>query len=468
MFSKGNKPTQRSEEEVDSLMALALTVWNDARELLECKSISRRVIKPIFSEYFAPLYKLLRYTVNVNNAYASSGERKRQRGRRLRAFTIVPLAYYQQKHIPLDTVGLHEIINCAGLNGDIWKGNRQVALNDAISIWNSVFDFQHLETCNRRFGFYICTNGIEIGVNMLKVKRKQTTNDHGFSSANKFQKLTINPSTRIIGLDPGRRSLYVAYGGNNYKQTVFECSNARWREISGAQHGQQKRRNWHRKDTHLVSMMNLGPSPKCCTTEEYNAYLHHFLDLRDDILGFYRDPKWRRLRFKTRITRQKAYETLARELTCGDKKCIIAYGSGGFSSTSKGHAPTPNKHLFLELKKRCKVRLVSEYRTSQVCSNCSAQLQQTKHWGLKKCNNHSAEGIPYTFRFLTLWNRDLNAARNIRFMFLYRNANRNEMPDDFRKKKEGETNSNEKGNISEACNSNQDTSQPQAADRVTA
>jgi hypothetical protein len=41
------------------------------------------------------------------------------------------------------------------------------------------------------------------------------------------------------------------------------------------------------------------------------------------------------------------------------------------------------------------------------------------------------------------------------------------MPDNFRKKK-GETNSYEKGNISKVCNSNQDTSQPQAADRVTA
>jgi hypothetical protein len=96
----------------------------------------------------------------------------------------------------------------------------------------------------------------------------------------------------------------------------------------------------------------------------------------------------------------------------------IAYGAGKSDCSSKGHAPIPNRHLFKELKKRRRVRLVSEYRTSQVCFNCHSQLEKVygavmmsdKHgrlgkngkmkwnmtgkrklcWSLKNCKNHSA------------------------------------------------------------------------------
>jgi hypothetical protein len=65
--------------------------------------------------------------------------------------------------------------------------------------------------------------------------------------------------------------------------------------------------------------------------------------------------------------------------TGGEKKFgykNIAYGADKFDCSSKGHAPIPNRHLFKKLKKRCRVRLVSEYRTSQVCFNCHSQLEK--------------------------------------------------------------------------------------------
>jgi hypothetical protein len=157
---------------------------------------------------------------------------------------------------------------------------------------------------------------------------------------------------------------------------------------------------------------------------------------------------------------------LANELTKGDPNTIITYGAGKFDCSSKGHDPTPNRHFFKELNKRCRVRLVSEYRTIQVCFNCHSQLEKVygalmmsdKHgglgkngkmkwnrtgkrklyWGLKKCKNHSANVNGRSF-CLTLWDRDVNAALNIRQVFLYRNDHNNESPEEFkRKKKEDE------------------------------
>jgi hypothetical protein len=80
---------------------------------------------------------------------------------------------------------------------------------------------------------------------------------------------------------------------------------------------------------------------------------------------------------------------------------------------SRGHPPTPNKHLYKELKRRCRVRLTPEFRTSVTCSKCYERLQDTRYWAIKKCN---------TTNCLMLWDRDVNAARNIRHVFLYRNS----------------------------------------------
>ncbi|KAI3658844.1 hypothetical protein MP638_006559, partial [Amoeboaphelidium occidentale] len=323
----------------------------------------------------------------------------------------------QSEHDPLFTSlikiwdSARNVLRCRNLTKSVVKKEWWLCIPYIFQMLK-VVRAKYKEVPSRRFGYHITTDGVQVGISVLKPLNEAKVNEWGLDDEVVFHPLPTNSETQIVAIDPGRRNLYDAVAGDE--------------------------------------------------------------DSRE-----------------TRITRQKAYDVVPKELTDGDSNCIVAYGASKFNCLSKGHAPTPNKHRVVELRKRCRTRLVSEYRTSQVCANCNSQLEavyikyQTKDhkkkkkskqklrkkklcWGLKKCINHSAEGIPYNFRCLTLWNRDLNAARNIRFMFLYRNANKNEMPDEFRKKKEGETKSNEQADISEACNSNQDSSQPQAADRVTA
>jgi hypothetical protein len=64
-------------------------------------------------------------------------------------------------------------------------------------------------------------------------------------------------------------------------------------------------------------------------------------------------------------------------------------------------------------------------------------------WGLKKCTNQLADvrGRSYC---LTLWDRDLNAALNIRRSFLYRNSHNYELPEVFRKKSDEKRDSGNK------------------------
>ncbi|KAI3635053.1 hypothetical protein MIR68_006619 [Amoeboaphelidium protococcarum] len=106
-----------------------------------------------------------------------------------------------------------------------------------------------------------------------------------------------------------------------------------------------------------------------------------------------------------------------------DHNTIIAYDAGNFDTASPGYPATPNKRLFYELKKRCRVRLVPEYRTSQRCSNCECELVQSRVWRIKHCPNNNC---------LAIWHRDLNAARNIRDIFLARIRDGGERPVPFR------------------------------------
>jgi len=69
------------------------------------------------------------------------------------------------------------------------------------------------------------------------------------------------------------------------------------------------------------------------------------------------------MKWKTYINKQKAYDEICSRITNNDKRTVIAFRNGGFSSTSRGHASGPVKQLLWELRKRCQVRIVDEYRT---------------------------------------------------------------------------------------------------------
>ncbi len=130
------------------------------------------------------------------------------------------------------------------------------------------------------------------------------------------------------------------------------------------------------------------------------------------LIAFWGKKRWRWLRFGRYINKQKVPHGLCQRLTGGDPATVVAFGDSTFSSSSRGHAAGPILLLCSELRKRCRVRLEYEYNTSQICSNCNGRLTgNPTFWTLRMCPTCWAR-----------WNRDVNAARNIRNIFLYANA----------------------------------------------
>jgi hypothetical protein len=117
------------------------------------------------------------------------------------------------------------------------------------------------------------------------------------------------------------------------------------------------------------------------------------------------------------------------------KQLLIAYGSANFSGC-KGGRRAPNLKFKKRLKScyndRCVVVDVNEFHTSKICSNCHGELdnvypfdavkktQGTKIWTLKTCNVCQL-----------VWNRDVNAARNMGALFLHESSHKGERPPAF-------------------------------------
>lgn len=376
-------------------------------------------IKQHWCKYLEPLRKILKTFVTRTEQLDAEHQEHGNEGplrRGLKRFNLLPVYKFRFKHILIDTNALHDILRDANVNNipDVPRSKAQFR-NDANNWWNIVFNFDNLTTANRRFSYSLSTDGVNTSVHLQKrIPAETFVNDWGYDYNGQYHDMVF--SDRVVGLDPGRRELFVAVDGPG-PENVIRCSNGRWKELSGAAYSEKKIALWTEGDPVILNV----PPSGAYTFDQFQTHWYYVLESLDYMIDFYLPLKWRKLRFDTRITRQKAYDKICNELIGNNPTTIIAYGGGRFDHASRGRFPTPNKHLFVQLKRRCRTRLTPEYNTSKLCSNCRHELTATDFYAVKRCE-----------LCLITWNRDVNAARNIREVFLYRNQNHGERIPEFR------------------------------------
>ncbi|CAM9559123.1 unnamed protein product [Laminaria digitata] len=130
-----------------------------------------------------------------------------------------------------------------------------------------------------------------------------------------------------------------------------------------------------------------------------------------------------------RIIRPPQFESDERDV-------VVAYGDGTF--VSRGRFPGPVKTLRREIEKRVgggegpvgvSYRAVNEDYTSQLCSECKEVLEPMLDKEHKPI--HAVRRCPTTSCVRRLWNRDVNACRNIYAIFVHENSNQGSRPEKF-------------------------------------
>lgn len=116
------------------------------------------------------------------------------------------------------------------------------------------------------------------------------------------------------------------------------------------------------------------------------------------------------------------------------KRTIVAFGDGDFPTSFRGKKTGAYKVIKRALFRLqatvpgVRILMVPEYRSSQICSKCNTRsLEKMKHNGLSlhavvKCKNCS-----------TVWNRDINASRNLFHIAVHCASHQDQVPPAFRR-----------------------------------
>ena len=230
---------------------------------------------------------------------------------------------------------------------------------------------------------------------------------------------------------------------------AFSVSNAEWNDMSGSTRAWNRRVEWLARDTgedgqstSLGKVMNAIPSAKVLTVAELELHISAMLRALGRILSHNVDKKKvRRCRFQSYMQRQAALDTLCHRLTNGQGKAAVVVFGAAQCFSGWGYSPSPIKDLKKRLRSHTRLVVLDEHFTSQRCSTCAFREPAAGEVDYRNRKDAFLEPDPKNPNIFGVrwcphqsckkyWNRDINAARNIRGIFLemIRNGQRRPIP----------------------------------------
>ena len=362
-------------------------------------------------------HKFLRY---FEAQHAQAAEDEQYPGKALRLFSLLPnKAGFECTHIKLCNNGLYGLLKRAGLglelpsDGPEWRAV-------APSFWRRIFNVERFETVNRKFAGEILTDGHAVSIVMRKPK----------TETGEPRPISLEDYGDIHGLDPGRTDLFTTcdlHGEHRHHSTK------RFRHDATFKASLKTIEGW--MDRHpLAKRVNAElPTRKTSHLQTLRQHILYVLPVLDQMLQWHMDKPFRKLKLRRYIASKKALQRICDELTSkAGSKTLIGFGDwsncdrGGII---KGSPAGPVKKLEGELRKRCRVVSVDEFRTSKVHTTCGGLLHNRcchKHYKAKdEARGHvrgELKGAVRVHKVLSCANsccsgismdRDENASRNI-------------------------------------------------------
>ena len=344
-----------------------------------------------------------------------------------RTCTLLPTYTYQAKYITIDTDVLHDLIDK--------KSNKRSFGENQIENWLKVSRIPRRyrpRDDNYYFNFMVKTDGVGCSVLLRKwifiaaksseEKEKKSWTPPSYDTTSNVEYLINSASGEtskfFIGIDPGRKDVISYIDDFETKRSI---SNNEYYTRCRFRFRTQKMLTWAKKEN-LYEWERSFPSMSKGTVRAFETYLHFLFetDNHAKMVKFRTSRKVKKLRWTCHIHKQLAIDGICKELIGSynkKKDIIVAFGDASFNHASKGYAPSPRRTLISNRLSRhhgIEVIPVREFNTSQVCSVCyspqglskaPSTFHITKPHFVRRCSNPTCQ---------IMWNRDVNAARNIR------------------------------------------------------
>jgi hypothetical protein len=244
------------------------------------------------------------------------------------------------------------------------------------------------------------------------------------------------------------------------REAVVKISAAEWHDKAyhnGAREGRERRLdNAEKRGTDIRGLQASIPSGKTSCAEKFLEHARVAVERFPVLYSHYK--KERAARWETYQKEQKAMHELCMRVKGEDarqlpkEKVVVAFGDARFPSTMRGVRAVPVKRFRKQLPRYVTVVPVSEMRTSRVCSKgCGWDDEPTtrEEWKKRKkeydlinmrserracgCPGAGVHAIVICPHCNMTWHRDVNAARNIAYMFWWQRTHAGEMPPRFRR-----------------------------------
>jgi len=316
---------------------------------------------------------------------------------------LFPIFSFVRKHILYNSDALRELLSALNL---LENKNAVKFRESSQEYWCKFFNFKKFENTkqNKFFGYSFSTDGINFSVHMIR-KIQENINQKDYETELRIQ-YKNNEYSSFVGIDPGARCMFGLV--KDEKRYLLKSSTFRYK----TKEFNRKERLKHFTDTVLKfvakdreDIENIIISCRYDYLQFTRFQLKHF----DRLQKSFTRKQVSRLKWDKQINVKKILDKKANELTKtkDEKKTLIAYGNGKVHPVIKGYVKTPLKKLYMALKKNknCSIFSTDEFRTTKLCSNChEICLTSRSPHRFQVCQNCKK-----------LWNRDINAARNILF-----------------------------------------------------
>ena len=309
-------------------------------------------------------------------AYFESQHAGERTAKALRLFSLVPnKAGFECTHVKLCTNGLYGLLKRAGLEelpseGPSWRAA-------APAFWRRIFNIDKFETANRKFAGEILTDGHSVSIVMRKPRAPDTC-EHRPSN--------LDEHPDILGLDPGRTDLFTTC---DLQGEHRHYSTKRFREEATYNASQRTMAGWIDRCELAKRVCAELPSRKTSDLDGLKRHIQYVLPVMDRMLTWHMEKPFRKLKLRRYIASKKTLKAICDELTArAGRKTLIGFGDWSNIDSAgiiKKSPAGPVKKLQAELRKRCRVVSVDEFRTSKLHSACGCQLRNAyRHKHAKK------------------------------------------------------------------------------------